>query len=286
MTLRETPATAVEAVERMTSAMRHRGPDDRGLHQDGPAALGMTRLAIFDPENGHQPMLSPDARYALVYNGAIYNFRELAEELQQSGWSFRTRCDTEVLLAAYAQWGARCLNRLRGMFAFAIWDRVQRELFLAPGPFGIKPLYYSWRDDGSLLFASELRALLASRQVAAEIEPRSVAAYLAYLSVPSPGTIFRRVRSLRPGQCAVWKEGLLTIRTYWNFGRDAVGAEERCENYQQFVSELHDRLRDSTRAHAIADVPVGAFLSGGLDSSAIVALMAPHGEAEFPNRGP
>jgi asparagine synthase (glutamine-hydrolysing) len=155
------PAERAAAVERMCDAMRHRGPDDTGFATHGAATLGMKRLAIFDPANGHQPMQSVDGRFTLIFNGAIYNFRTLRDELAAAGWTFRTNCDTEVLLAAYAHWGQSCLNRLRGMFAFAVWDDRERTLFLARDPFGIKPLYY--RHSGTrLLFASELNALLAA----------------------------------------------------------------------------------------------------------------------------
>jgi len=271
---RDSTDTRLRSVDRMVDAMRHRGPDDRGSAAEGPATLGMCRLAIFDPANGHQPIATPDGRHTLIFNGAIYNFHELAAELARLGWTFRTRCDTEVLLAAYAQWGADCLNRLRGMYSFAVWDRTEQQLFLARGPYGIKPLYYHWRDDGGLLFASELRALFASRVLSAEIDPRAVNSYLSYLSVPAPDTLFRRVRSLRPGQYAVWRDGRLEIRSYWSTRSASHGQGEPCGSYGAFVSELRERLDDSVRAHSIADVPVGAFLSGGLDSSAIVALMA------------
>ena len=174
-----------DSVARLCAAMVHRGPDDAGLESSSDATLGMRRLAIFDPANGHQPMRSPDGRFTLVFNGAIYNFRALRDELAATGWAFRTHCDTEVLLAAFASWGERCLARLRGMFAFAVWDDRERTLFLARDPFGIKPLYY--RHDGArLIFASELNALLASGTFAAEIDPLSVADYLAWFAVPAP----------------------------------------------------------------------------------------------------
>ncbi|MFZ4696316.1 MAG: asparagine synthetase B, partial [Verrucomicrobiia bacterium] len=137
------PADREAAVERMCAAMLHRGPDDQGINSASNATLGMRRLAIFDPANGHQPMVSPDGRFTLVFNGALYNFRALRDELAGGDWSFRTNCDTEVLLAAYARWGAACLKRFRGMFAFAVWDNREHELFLARDPFGIKPLYYT-----------------------------------------------------------------------------------------------------------------------------------------------
>lgn len=259
------------AVNRMCDAMVHRGPDDSGIVARGDATLGMRRLAIFDPANGRQPMQSPDGRLSLVFNGAIYNFRALREELAGTGWSFRTQCDTEVLLAAYARWGEACLARLRGMFAFAVWDAAEQTLFLARDPFGIKPLYY--RQDGArLLFASELNALLASGESPSEIDPISVADYLAWFAVPAPRTIYRGVFSLRPGECATFRGGRLDVRAAWTFSAIPTDAKP-CETREQFIRELRARLDDTIRAHVVADVPVGAFLSGGLDSGAIVALM-------------
>lgn len=266
------PAQRVAAVTRMCAAMQHRGPDDSGIDDATDATLGMRRLAIFDPANGHQPMRSADGRFTLVFNGAIYNFRALRDELATAGWPFRTQCDTEVLLAAYTQWGDRCLARLRGMFAFAVWDDLERSLFLARDPFGIKPLYY--RHCGtSLLFGSELNALVAAGSFSAEIDPLSVADYLAWLAVPAPRTIYRDVFSLRPGECATFCAGRLDIRTAWSFQSIPLVAKP-CATQAEFTRELRDRLEDSIRAHVVADVPVGAFLSGGLDSAVVVGLMS------------
>ncbi len=265
------PAARASLVARMCDAMLHRGPDDEGLEAQGEATLGMRRLAIFDPANGHQPMQSPDGRFTLIFNGAIYNFRALRDELARTGWAFRTNCDTEVLLAAYTHWGERCLARLRGMFAFAVWDDRERTLFLARDPFGIKPLYY--RHEGArLLFASELNALVASGTFAAEIDPLSVADYLAWFTVPAPRTIYRDVFSLRPGESATFRSGRLDIRTWWNFRSIAVDPKP-CATREEFSRELRARLDDSIRAHVVADVPVGAFLSGGLDSAVVAGLM-------------
>ena len=251
--------------------MLHRGPDDEGIESSGEATLGMRRLAIFDPANGHQPMISPDRRFTLIFNGAIYNFRTLRNELALSGWVFRTECDTEVLLAAYATWGERCLDRLRGMFAFAVWDQTERTLFLARDPFGIKPLYY-WHRGSRLIFASELNALLASGLVSVEIDPLSAADYLAWLAVPAPRTIYRDLFSLRPGECATFRAGRLEIRPAWSFASIARPANP-CATREEFSHELRARLDDTIRAHVVADVPVGAFLSGGLDSAVVVGLM-------------
>jgi asparagine synthase (glutamine-hydrolysing) len=260
-----------EAVARMCAAMEHRGPDDSGRQSLANATLGMRRLAIFDPANGHQPMQTPDGRLTVVFNGAIYNFRALRTELAAGGWSFRTECDTEVLLAAFARWGEGCLGRFRGMFAFAAWDERNQSLFLARDPFGIKPLYYR-QDGGRFVFASELNGLLASGVCAPELDPLSVADYLAWLAVPAPRTIYRDVFSLRPGECATFRAGRLDIRTAWSFRTIPPGGRV-CRSPEEFTRELRARLEDTIRAHVVADVPVGAFLSGGLDSAAVVGLM-------------
>ncbi len=268
---RTAPSDRIASVTRMCDAMVHRGPDDSGIETRGPATLGMRRLAIFDPANGHQPMSSPDGRHTLVFNGAIYNFRALREELAGTGWSFRTNCDTEVLLAAFVRWGEKCLTRLRGMFAFAVWDAREQSAFLTRDPFGIKPLYY--RHDGArLLFASELNALIASGSATAEIDPLSVADYLAWFAVPAPRTIYRDMFSLRPGECATFRDGRLEVRAAWSYRTIAAKAAP-CASREEFSRELRARLDDSIRAHVVADVPVGAFLSGGLDSAVIVGLM-------------
>ena len=259
------------AVGRMGAAMIHRGPDDLGIESLNGATLGVRRLAVFDPANGHQPMRSADGRFTIAFNGAIYNFKALRGELSAAGWAFRTECDTEVLLAAYATWGQRCLNRLRGMFAFAVWDDREQALVLARDPFGIKPLYYRHEGD-RLIFASELNALGASGIVALEGDPISVADYLSWLAVPAPRTIYKGVFSLRPGECAFFCRGRFEVRSSWSF-RKIPRVDPPCATREDFIRQLRERLDDSTRAHLLADVPVGAFLSGGLDSAAIVGLM-------------
>ncbi len=278
----QSPSDRLAAVSRMNAAMVRRGPDDEGADAWGDATLGMRRLAIFDPSHGHQPMSTADGRWHLVFNGAIYNFRALRAELEAAGRSFHTECDTEVLLGAVAHWGEGCLNRLRGMFAFAAWDSQERILLLARDPFGIKPLYVHSTADGGLLFASELNALLASGSVPAAIDPQAVSAYLGWLAVPAPQTIYRHVRSLRPGECAVWRANKLNIKTYWTLRDAYVSTDVRItRSPAEFTAGLRAQLEDSVRAHAIADVPVGAFLSGGLDSTALVALMTKLGGARL-----
>jgi asparagine synthase (glutamine-hydrolysing) len=269
------------AVARMCDALQHRGPDDRGEISRGPATLGMRRLAIIDPAGGHQPMTSADGRQHLVFNGCIYNHRALRAELAAGGYPFQSHCDTEVLLAAFVRWGEECLPRLRGMFAFAVWDESARSLFLARDAFGIKPLYYH-RDEarGRFAFASELNALLASGLVARRIDASAVAAYLAYFAVPAPRTIYADVCSLRPGECARLSGGRLAVERWWRFPAAGAGVPA-VRTAEQFHHELRTRLDETVQAHRIADVPVGAFLSGGLDSSAIVALMTRAGGARL-----
>ena len=237
----------------------------------GIATIGMRRLAIFDPINGHQPMVTPDGRHMLVFNGAIYNFQSLQVELESAGWTFRTRCDTEVLLAALTHWGEAALKRLRGMFAFALWDSAEESLFIARDPFGIKPLYFAC-EGARLVFASEAGALLASGANPGEIDPASVADYLAWLAVPAPRTIYRGILNLLPGESLRFCRGQLTVRQTWTF--QSIAAGQASASREEFVRGLRERLEDSIRAHVLADVPVGAFLSGGLDSAVIAGLMS------------
>jgi asparagine synthase (glutamine-hydrolysing) len=264
-----------DAVRLMCARLIHRGPDDSGLVSAGESTLGMTRLAIFDPAHGRQPMTTPDGRWHLVFNGAIYNFRALRAELAPHH-DFRTDCDTEVLLAALARWGRDALTRLRGMFAFAAWDTRERTLLLARDSFGIKPLYFHSTPSGDLLFTSELNALLASGHVPATIDPQSVSDYLAWLSVPAPRTIYRDIQSLRAGECALWRDGQLTVTAY-DRALDLFTPDPGitvATTRGEFLDALRSQLEDTVRVHVVADVPVGAFLSGGLDSTALVALMS------------
>ncbi|HEY8995009.1 MAG TPA: asparagine synthase (glutamine-hydrolyzing) [Lacunisphaera sp.] len=267
------PAEREAAVGRMVQRQGHRGPDDRGFFSAGDLTFGMCRLAIFDPANGHQPMTTPDGRFTIVFNGAIYNHRELRTELEAAGWMFRTHCDTEVLLAAYAQHGAGCLPHLRGMFAFAVWDARERTFFAARDPLGIKPLYYARLPGAGLVFASELNALLASGQVPREIDPASVGEYLAWFSVPAPRTIYRGIANLPPGHClAIDAQGKFRSQAWWRMPAPTQPGRAAA-NYQDFIHGLRHQLEDTIRAHRVADVPVGAFLSGGMDSTAVVGLM-------------
>jgi asparagine synthase (glutamine-hydrolysing) len=261
-----------ETVERMSRTLRHRGPDSDGLHLRGPVALAARRLSIIDLEGGTQPVANEDGSVVVVQNGEIYNFRELKRELEGQGHRFATGCDTEVLVHLYEQHGEGFLERLRGMFAIALWDESERRLLLARDRFGIKPLYYrlSGKD---VSFASELKAMLEQPGFSRAIDPRAVAAYLAFNSIPAPLTIFAEARKLPPGHLLSWSGGEATVRRYAR--PQPVGADEVREGgIDELAAELRDVLRDSIRAHLVADVPVGVLLSGGVDSGGITALAA------------
>lgn len=282
VSLRHSPATREAALGRMLAAQAHRGPDDSGFISQGPASIGMRRLAIFDPANGRQPMISPDGRHHLVFNGAIYNFHELRPSYATRGWEFKTECDTEVLLAALVLDGPAVLPSLRGMFAFALWDAREQTLLLARDALGIKPLLYHADAAGPLLFASESRPLLASRHVPADLDPAAAADFLRWQSVPAPRTLHAGVRSLRPGEQLRWRDGRASVSAWWipshalAAARPRAGLPPPAPTVAALRSELRARLDDSIQAHLAADVPVGAFLSGGLDSAVVAALMARH----------
>jgi asparagine synthase (glutamine-hydrolysing) len=254
-----------ERLARMAQTLVHRGPDSEGRHLDGPVGIAARRLAIIDLTGGDQPIANEDGRVVVVQNGEIYNYRTLMSELERAGHRFRTRCDTEVLVHGYEQWGAGLWERLRGMFAVAVWDAAMQRLTLARDRFGIKPLYY--RDaEGELSFASELDALPRG-----EIDPDAVEAFLAFNSIPAPLSIFREIRKLPPGHTLVWERGSAHLARFARPGPlpERAGADEA-----ELVAECRARLRDSVRAHLVADVPVGVLLSGGVDSGALAALAA------------
>ena len=256
----------------MNRAQAHRGPDDEGVHIEPGLGLAHRRLSIIDLDSGHQPLFNEDGSVAVVYNGEIYNFRELMGELEATGHVFRTACDTEVIAHAWEEWGEDCVDRFRGMFAFAVWDRSRETLFLARDRLGIKPLHYAVLPGGRLLFASELKGLLQDAQVPRELEPRAVEDYFAFGYVPDPRTIFQNLFKLPPGHtltfCRRWREP--RVRQYWD-----VGLEPRSLGSEKEVgAELIERLRDAVEVRLMSDVPLGAFLSGGVDSSAVVATMA------------
>jgi asparagine synthase (glutamine-hydrolysing) len=268
-----------ETVAQMTDSLAHRGPDAAGVQMwpEQGVAFGHRRLAIIDlSEAGRQPMRSADGRLAITFNGEIYNYRELRAQLSDRGHAFRTHTDTEVLLASYAEWGEGCLDRLRGMFAFAIADFAQGEVFLARDRFGIKPLVWA-QAGGCFLFASELRALLASGMVSRTPDPQAIWDYLSLGSVPQPATILRDAQALLPGRALRVSFAGELVREWRWWDLHAATAERREERaswtMERAAAALREQLEDATRAHLVADVPVGAFLSGGVDSAAMVALM-------------
>jgi asparagine synthase (glutamine-hydrolysing) len=257
------------ALEAMNAALAHRGPDDQGTFVDGPAGLAARRLSIIDLEGGHQPIANEDATLHVVQNGEIYNHAELRRELEGRGHAFRTRCDTEVLVHLYEEHGPDFVERLRGMFAIALWDGRRRRLLLARDRFGIKPLYVH-RRDGQIAFASELKALMRLPGFRREVDPRALESFLAFNSIPGPLSIFRDVEKLLPGHLLLADEHGDEVREYARPGP----LPPRREGLGPLADELRERLRDSVRAHLIADVPVGVLLSGGVDSSALAALAA------------
>src|SRR3954454_12323955 len=261
-----------EAVARMSGRLVHRGPDDDGLFSEGPVALAARRLSIIDLAGGHQPIENEDGSAVVVQNGEIYNYRELKRELAGRGHRFATDCDTEVLVHGYEEWGEAFVERLRGMFAIALWDKRRRRLLLARDRFGIKPLYYR-HHAGGLSFASELKAMLEQPGVSREIEREAISAYLAFNSIPAPLTIFKQARKLPPGHLLVWDGGEVSLRRY---ARPGPTNETRSGSPAELAAELREVLDDSVRAHLVADVPVGVLLSGGVDSGGLAALASRH----------
>ncbi len=266
-------APARDVLERMASLLQHRGPDDQGIAVRGEAGLAHRRLSIIDLSGGHQPMEGAGGALTIVFNGEIYNFREVRSALESKGAAFATRSDTEVLLQAYAAWGERCVERLNGMFAFAIWDAPRRRLFAARDRLGKKPFYYVLTAD-RFVFASELKAVLAAPGVPREVDPEAVDEFLSSYYVGGARTILRNVAKLPPAHWLTLEGGRLAVQRYWRPTFRADDPPRRDEEYQE---ELESRFRDSVRRRLISDVPLGAFLSGGVDSSAVVAMMAAEG---------
>jgi asparagine synthase (glutamine-hydrolysing) len=259
-------------LKRMRDALRHRGPDGAGLWIDGPVGLGHRRLAIVDLAGGHQPMANEDETVWIVFNGEIYNHAELRPELEARAHRYRTRSDTETILHLYEEGGERCVERLQGMFAFAIWDRTRGRLLLARDRLGIKPLYFACTDK-ELLFASEIKAILAAGPIKPEFNEAILPEFLATRFVAGEETFFRGIRKLLPGRTLSWSlaEGFRE-RRYWRLPIETDCTETPL---RERASELRNRLEVSVRSHLMSDVPLGLFLSGGLDSSGLAALMAP-----------
>ncbi|HKW46897.1 MAG TPA: asparagine synthase (glutamine-hydrolyzing), partial [Gemmatimonadaceae bacterium] len=258
-------------LEDMRDVLRHRGPDDCGMFEDGNIGLGHQRLSIVDVARGHQPMLSTDENLCIVYNGEVYNHPLLRDELEAQGCCYRTRCDTETILHLYAIHGRDTPRHLRGMFAFAIWDRRRRELFLARDRFGVKPLYYVLTADGSLYFASEIKALLAANAVRPELNLAALPDYLANHATSDTDTLFTGVRRLPAGCTLRWHNGSVEIEPYWDLRTAFGSAGSVTRSEADLVKEFAHRFHESVRLRLMADVPLGVFSSGGVDSAAIVA---------------
>jgi len=269
---RSTRPIARELVMRMNESQHHRGPDETGVHLAPGVGLGHKRLSIIDLATGQQPLFNEDRSVVIVFNGEIYNYRDLIPQLSALGHTFRTRSDTEVIVHAWEQWGEACVDRLRGMFAFAVWDENRQTLFLARDRLGVKPLFYASLPDGTWLFGSELKALLVHGGLKREIDPRSVDDYFTLGYVPEPRTIFTSAHKLPPGHTLTLRRGQPAppTRRYWDVrfsGDNPISADDA-------QAELVHRLQESVRLRMISEVPLGAFLSGGVDSSAVVAMMA------------
>ena len=256
-------------VHRMCDVIRHRGPDDEGIHVEDGVGLGMRRLSIIDLSTGHQPIHGEDESTWIVFNGEIYNYRELRKELEGHGHRFYTSSDTETIVHAYEQWGDGCFERLRGMFGVALWDRRQHTLILARDRAGIKPLHYAERG-GRLYFGSEIKSLIAAGAVDGTIDAESLDHYLSFLYTPRDRSIFAGVRKLPPGHLLRWKNGRADVKPYWQISP----VESFRGTADDAAAALREVLADAVRSHMISDVPLGAFLSGGVDSSAVVGLMA------------
>jgi asparagine synthase (glutamine-hydrolysing) len=253
----------------MGRVITHRGPDDEGMHADGPCAIGMRRLSIIDLSGGHQPISSQDGRVWLVCNGEIYNFRELRGELEARGHHFKTHSDSEVLLYAYVEYGDSFVERLNGMFGFALWDGDRRRLLVGRDRLGIKPLYMV-NDGQRLAFASEAKALLELPGLNRDLDPAAVASYLQLGYVPAPQCMFSGIRKVPPATLLIVEDGRIEQRRYWRVPSEV----DRSLSEREWIEQLRARMEQSVRMQMVSDVPLGAFLSGGVDSSAVVAFMA------------
>ena len=268
VTTKDKPEQTV--LKKMTDRIAHRGPDGEGFYVDDQCGLGHRRLAIIDLDGGDQPIYSSDRRYVIVYNGEIYNYQELREELAGSGAQFYTQSDTEAILAGFARWGTDVVSHLRGMFAFAIWDSLKRELFLARDPWGIKPLYI-YEESGTFLFASEIKAFLDHPDFKKEFNGKPLAAYLCYNSVPTEETFFKGARRVQPGHLVIVRaDGSVEDECYHTLTFD-----ETEMSLEEAAKAIGAAMAESVRYHQIADVEVGSFLSSGIDSSYLVALARP-----------
>lgn len=268
------PARVVEEslIRSMCATIVHRGPDDEGVYVSGPVGLGARRLSIIDLEGGHQPLSNEDGSLWIAYNGEVYNFPELRTELIGRGHRFRTRTDTETILHAYEEWGDAFPEQLRGMFAAAVWDGRRNRLLLVRDRMGIKPLYYTLLKDGALVFGSELKSILTAPGIERRPEPRALDLFLTLEYIPAPLSIFQGIHKLPAGHILIFEKGACRIEQYWGLNPESVNPA-RPAAPEQLADELYDLLREAVRMRLLSDVPLGAFLSGGIDSSCIVGLM-------------
>lgn len=256
-----------ETLEKMMDAIIHRGPDGSGEYVDDTVALGHRRLSIIDLEGGKQPMENEDGTIVCIFNGEIYNYQPLRQQLQEQGHVFSTHSDTEVLLHGYEEWGEGMLNKLRGMFSFAIWDKKEQTLFCARDFFGIKPFYY-YEKDGLLLFGSEIKSFLQHPKFEKKLNRSQLELYLTFQYSPGENTFFEGVKKLLPAHCLTWKDGKVSIRRYWQPEFEP----QQGKNLEQWETEIENAMKDSVAAHKISDVEVGSFLSSGVDSSYMACL--------------
>ncbi|NOR14489.1 MAG: asparagine synthase (glutamine-hydrolyzing), partial [Candidatus Aminicenantes bacterium] len=257
----------------MCRTIQHRGPDDEGHYLQDNAALGARRLSIIDVEGGHQPISNEDGSVGIAHNGEVYNFPQLREKLLAAGHIFKSRTDTETVLHSYEEWGLDFANKLRGMFASAIWDSRRKRLVVIRDRLGIKPLYYTQLPDRSLVFGSELKAILAHPQVQARLEPRALDFFLTLEYIPAPYSIFKNIFKLPAGHILVFENGKVQVDRYWTLPLPQSHREKiRTQDIPALKDELYSLLKESVKLRMISDVPLGAFLSGGIDSSCIVGL--------------
>ncbi len=261
-------------LEAMCRTIVHRGPDDEGVYTGRAVGLAARRLSIIDLEGGHQPLSNEDGSIWVAHNGEVYNFPELRETLIARGHRFSTRTDTETIVHSYEQWGEDFVHRLRGMFAFSLWDEKKQRLLLVRDRLGVKPLYYTLLNNGTLVFGSELKAVLVHPRVRRAIDPRALDFFLTVEYIPSPLSIFERIHKLAPGHFLAYKNGRVEVKKYWDI--EAAGKTEgdpSNRSLAEITDELYALLRESVKLRLVSDVPLGAFLSGGIDSSTIVGLM-------------
>jgi asparagine synthase (glutamine-hydrolysing) len=266
-------AERAQTLNEMCHVIRHRGPDDQGVMVGDGVALGMRRLSIIDLTGGRQPISNEDETVTIVFNGEIYNYRDLQAQLRAQGHQLATNSDTETIVHLYEEHGSHCVDPLRGMFSFALWDDREKKLFIARDRVGKKPLYYSVTRQGTLVFGSELKSLLRHPEVTREINPEAIDAYFSLGYVPDPLAIFQNIEKLPPGHHLTFERGRLSVERYWDFKYESNGNGHKAADY---LEELRALLDESVKLRLVSDVPLGAFLSGGIDSSTVVGLMARH----------